>query len=390
MSKYTTEVRYICETAAGLSKSTGFNDIEETIARSVNSVMNFDYPIFDENYRNVLNTKILRHFYTREICEETVGLWKLRLSQTLNEIMPLYNQLYNSELENIKPFYNIDLQTERNINDNTNKNGTENTQINSTKNETKNGTGTENNNVNKRGTDTTTNKIDRNINENGSTTTKINETTTDKGTINNTIKETDKTTDEATDTIKTTGKIVVVGSTDSTDRYSDTPQGGVDGMKAVQNNIYLTNARIIDTGNSSTTNSTENTSKKHNGKENTTKNGTGKTTSDEKGTKTGNNVVTATGKNTIAETGNKTGNKNETETGTKTHNNNETKNGNTNTSQDVSNYQNINSIEKYIEHKFGYKGTKTYAELLIEWRKTFLNIDRMILSDLESCFLQIW
>ena len=34
MSKYTTEVRFICETAAGLSESVGFSDVESVLERA--------------------------------------------------------------------------------------------------------------------------------------------------------------------------------------------------------------------------------------------------------------------------------------------------------------------------------------------------------------------
>lgn len=108
MSKFTTEVRYICETYAGLDESTGFEDVETVINNSYRKVFNFDFPIFDEAYRSVLEKKILRHYYTREISEETVGLWKLRLCNKLNEIMPYYNQLYKSQLIEFNPLYDVD------------------------------------------------------------------------------------------------------------------------------------------------------------------------------------------------------------------------------------------------------------------------------------------
>ena len=111
MSKYTTEVRFICETAAGYTESVDYDLVEETIQKAIPKVFNFDFPIFDESYRNVLCTKILKHYYTREICEETVGLWKLRLNTRLNEIMPYYNQLYKSELLEFNPFYDVDITT---------------------------------------------------------------------------------------------------------------------------------------------------------------------------------------------------------------------------------------------------------------------------------------
>ena len=111
MSKYTTEVRYICEKEAGYNESKGYNDIDEIISKSIPKIFSFDFPIFDEAYRNVLCSKILRHYYTREICVETYGLWKLRLQTKLTEIMPFYNQLYESELIKFNPLYDVDLQT---------------------------------------------------------------------------------------------------------------------------------------------------------------------------------------------------------------------------------------------------------------------------------------
>lgn len=108
MSKYTTEVRFICETAAGYTESQGYNKIEEIIAAARPKIFDFSFPIFDESYRATLETKILRHFYTREIGAETVGLWKHFLSRKLNEIMPYYNKLYSSELLEFNPFYDVD------------------------------------------------------------------------------------------------------------------------------------------------------------------------------------------------------------------------------------------------------------------------------------------
>ena len=138
MSKYTTEVRFICETAVGLDDSVGYADVNEIITGAIPKIFNFDFPIFDENYRSVLERKILKHFYTREIGEETVGLWKLRLDTKLNEIMPYYNKLYMSELLEFNPLYTTDL-TRKKDNEITGQNeGT----VDSTNSNTSNGTGT--------------------------------------------------------------------------------------------------------------------------------------------------------------------------------------------------------------------------------------------------------
>ena len=111
MSKYTTEVRYICESYVPLNESKGYNDIETVLDNSWDKVFDFPFPIFREDYREDLCKKILRHYYTREICEETVGLWKLRLNSRMNEIMPYYNKLYNSELISIEPLINTRLSS---------------------------------------------------------------------------------------------------------------------------------------------------------------------------------------------------------------------------------------------------------------------------------------
>lgn len=110
MSKFTTEVRFICEVNAGLSESADGSRVETIIANSREKIFDFDYPIFDEAYRSVLETKILKHFYTREIGLETVGLWKLKLNTKMNEIMPYYNQLYRSTLMEIDPLYTTNLK----------------------------------------------------------------------------------------------------------------------------------------------------------------------------------------------------------------------------------------------------------------------------------------
>ena len=108
MSNYTTEVRYICESYAGLEESKGYSDINGIIAKAIPKIFE-KFEIFDEDYRNVLCTKILRHYYTREIGAETVALWKFWLNTRLNEIMPYFNKMYKSELLDFNPFYDVDL-----------------------------------------------------------------------------------------------------------------------------------------------------------------------------------------------------------------------------------------------------------------------------------------
>lgn len=134
MSQYTTELRFICENYAGLTESTGYENIDTVLESARPKVFDFDFPIFDEEYRNVLENKILKHYYTREIGAETVGLWKHWLCTRLNEIMPYYNQLYTSSLLEFNPLYDVDLTTnsQRVNNGDNSKSGTHDTEISST------------------------------------------------------------------------------------------------------------------------------------------------------------------------------------------------------------------------------------------------------------------
>lgn len=63
----------------------------------------FDYPIFDENYREVLNAKIIDHFYFREIGQETPDRFNMMLGRKMREIMPFYNQRYQSTMLQFDP-----------------------------------------------------------------------------------------------------------------------------------------------------------------------------------------------------------------------------------------------------------------------------------------------
>ena len=114
MSKYTTEVRFICEQKAGLEESVGFEQIDKVIAKSWNKIFTTKCAFFDEDYRSVLCAKILKHYYTREIGFETAGLWQLWMNRRLEEIMPYYNQLYKSAQLEFNPFHDVDYYREGN------------------------------------------------------------------------------------------------------------------------------------------------------------------------------------------------------------------------------------------------------------------------------------
>lgn len=114
MSKYTTEVRFICESKASLSESAGCDNVDDIVSKSWNKIFTSKAVFFDEEYRSVLCQKILKHYYLREIGSETVGIWKLWMNTRLEEIMPFYNQLYKSALLEFNPLYDVDLKRTHN------------------------------------------------------------------------------------------------------------------------------------------------------------------------------------------------------------------------------------------------------------------------------------
>ena len=290
MSKYTTEVRYICENYAGLTESGGYSSINTILEQARSHVFDFEYPIFDEAYRGVLEKKILKHYYTREIATETVGLWKHFLDMRMNEIMPYYNQLYSSELLKFNPFYDVDLTTDRVTIGNKNGSDTETLEGSSTVTE---------NTTNNESHDTKNNEIGNQYNKetvsgskSNTTNASANENITGKETgsdIKNISKDSDKTVKTDSETTansndkvatKNTGTITDEGENDNTrtdnltrtstdsgndtingakidknsrwDIYSDTPQGSLQNI-TLNDGAYLTNARhIIDDGTGST------------------------------------------------------------------------------------------------------------------------------------------
>lgn len=224
MSKYTTEVRFICENSAGLSKSEGADNVDSILEKCWNKVFNFDFPIFDENYRQVLCRKILKHYYTREIAHETVGRWKLALNAKLNEIMPYYNQLYKSELLEFNPFYDVDLTRSREGSGTSNRTSNNRETNSGTSKNVSSGSGTSNTNTLNRFSDTPQNSMDtQGIADSVplTTVTKVNEDNTSTNTSTDTLTRDDSKTGNGTENINSTDKYIeTVKGKQGTENYS--------------------------------------------------------------------------------------------------------------------------------------------------------------------------
>lgn len=139
MSKYTTQVRFICENKSGLTNSVGCDNVDEVISGAWNKIFTSKISFFDENYRSVLCQKILKHYYLREICCETVGIWKLWMNERLETIMPYYNQLYESAKIDFNPMHDVDLTREHKRTENEEATGNITSTSNSNSNSTNNG-----------------------------------------------------------------------------------------------------------------------------------------------------------------------------------------------------------------------------------------------------------
>lgn len=307
MSKYTTEVRYICEQKAGLQESAGFNNINSVLGSSWDKIFTTNWEIFDESYRKILCEKILRSYYTREICAETVGLWQLWLDSTLCEIMPMYNQLYKTTIYEFNPLYNTDMTT------------------------TFTKTVTGNDSKTTTGNNSKWNDVS-NYNKN---------TKTD----DYTVKDSSKT--ESTSKGNTNSKSSNNDTSAETNKFNDTPQGGVNG---IESGNYLTDIRMISRTDTTTNSSDENS------------------TSSLNGTYTNENLNKGT---TVNE---ETSNSNTSESGT-------TNASETGTSE---------TTETWTEKVMGKNNSENYGQLLVEFRKSIINIDKMIIDELKPLFMQLW
>lgn len=70
--------------------------LRQILADNIN-IFDFDYPIFDESYRPHLEKIITNHYMFNEIGFETVARFIHELNVRMNEIMPYYNKLYESD-----------------------------------------------------------------------------------------------------------------------------------------------------------------------------------------------------------------------------------------------------------------------------------------------------
>ena len=406
MSKYTTEVRFICEEAAGLKHSVGYDDVNEVVEKAYPKIFDSSLVFYNEETKARLLPKILLHYYQREIGFETVGLWKLKLNQKMREILPYYNQLYASEDLEYNPLHNVD-NTHTHSGEYADS-GSEDLTINTENTQTKDFTETRNLHE---ATDTTETRNLQTVDDgessydrNEDTILRHDKTTTHGNDVTQRGNDTTAQDDDVTIRANDTTTHAIDSALDHWEMFSDTPQGGIDGVQlaggvgqsgTLADNAYLTNATHI----------TESPAATHD----TTQHGN---VTNQHGTITNTygNVTEQYGD--VVETFNKTGDKadhvdadgwektDNTNTHTGTVRNAGTKDNtgtvrNAGTTQDdgTSTHEKTKQNEgtdAYTKTESGKIGVVTYQEMVARWRETFLNIDMEIIDSLGDLFMKVW
>lgn len=300
-----------------------------------------NYPIFSESHRQELNEKIVNHFRYREIGYETITQFIFALNRKMFEIMPFYNQLYESEELEISALtnYSYDEISKKTGNDLLEKTGEDSNK--QTGDTTRKDTGTQTNEQS--GTDNQTFEDVKNKTTYGSSENENTSTTTD-------VKHGQTTTTEGTDTSKRV--------------HSDTPQGMLSANFPESAN-YASDADVSKNTSASTVTQggTDSTS-------GTVKGTRGKTGADES-VQSGAIVTTHDTKGILT---------------------NGLESKNTFNSQNKITYgSNANQTynNQLATNKKGYQGISP-SELLQRYRETFLNIDMLVISELEELFISIF
>lgn len=169
-----------------------YTKIKDLAKEGRSTIFNFDYPLSQYIEKEKFETMILNHFLQRRIGFETVTAFRIQLDVKLNEIMPLYNKMFNA-LDNWEIFNDGEVTT---------RTGTDNT--------TTQNTNQTSNSLTNQSTTSTTDVSDRRNSElpqnqledlrNGSYVTNYNyDTNTNNGQDNSTSQGTSQATNNGTD-----------------------------------------------------------------------------------------------------------------------------------------------------------------------------------------------
>ena len=94
MSKYTTQLRWIVEQE---QEKVPYSSQHRYTPETWEKLGLADYDIWEPAYRETLNAKIIDHFYFYEIGFETAAQFAWHVRALMQEIMPYYNKLYETQ-----------------------------------------------------------------------------------------------------------------------------------------------------------------------------------------------------------------------------------------------------------------------------------------------------
>lgn len=405
MATYTTPLRAIIEQPTQHRNDLKFDERME-VGRVV--LFDFDYPMFDSRYKKVFETNFINNFYDREIGFETEHLFKRRLENWLRINMGYYSELMRSETLKFDPFINSEMKvshTKKNDEvSNANKNFGESTRTDITDTTTSDEDTTKS--IDRDSTVDTTNKTDRdsvvdttNTTDRDSTVnTQTDGTTNVEGETSGQSSGTSKTTENSETDSTSSGTTTDDGF--KRDLHTDTPdtrlaistnegQGTVGYASTIDESKTKNTQTTSNTGNESTDSTT-----------NTTTSDTTSTTSsqDETTSETGlskeQTDVSETGKSTedtiVDETGKSIEDTNIDEIGTRDEVIDRIVERLGKRDFDELTDGTINTVEDFVQHRYGKIGVQTYSKMLMEYRQTFLRIEKEIFDEMNQLFMLVY
>lgn len=362
----------------------GVSAIPTLIRENADKIIGW-YPIFDEEYRSVLNQKIVSHYLNYNIGYESASLFYFYITRKMNEIMPYYNQLYATIIspELINYTGNVDYyeqmgQTGRKISEDAHH-------VHSSTHDTSNSNSDEHGREVKKdfinGYVSANHEIgvnEENLNTGHSTSSG---NTENRGKSNSEGSKSGNSNSDTKDSRSGTEHL----EEDLWDKYSDTPQTNVQGITS---NTYLTNLRFNDNehnksaSDSGTSNTKGTTSEQYTDEtlSNNMEETSGDTTNTETIIKTATNTDNYSDRNSHEDTGDSSRTSAIENHATSIMNKDE--NGNKNSE--------VNDTMNYLKHVWGRTNTLDVVNQLMKIREAIVNIDMLIIKDLHTLFFSMW
>lgn len=91
--QYPPTLKKVCMDETGLGPE---YRMEQIVAQATPYIFDFTYPMWNEAHKQILEQKIIKRYFYRQISCTDVDEWRFRLDAKMNEIMPYYNQMYES------------------------------------------------------------------------------------------------------------------------------------------------------------------------------------------------------------------------------------------------------------------------------------------------------